>query len=269
MVRGDLGQGRPISSFLEEQDLTDKLDWVFPDTTTNDIQKFLIERWLKPNALPANELFLRIEQSMMRDMLARLRIRAAKNWHWSLEKTPSFGTLLIRGGAAANSLKPRQVMLAFLDAFQPTGSFRVTADENCTLPAMGLLAAENPQLVVQALANNALDEWGYVVVPFGRTEPGQIVLEVKVETSAKDVINIEVPSGGLEVIPLTPGITAEVTLTPADDIDVGFGTGVSRQLTLNAGKIGLAIDARGRPLPVPADVEARKFLRQRWIREFS
>ena len=205
----------------------------------------------------------------MRDMLGRLQISAAKSWRWSMGKTPSFGTLLIRGGAAANSLKPRQVLLAFLDAFQPTGTFRVAADENCTIPAMGLIAAEYPQLVVQVLANNGLDDWGFVIVPSGHSEPGQVVLEVKIETSAKDVITIEVPSGGLEVIPLPLGESAEVTLTPADDIDVGFGTGISRQLTLNAGKIGLAVDARGRPLPIPADAEARKFLRQRWIREFS
>lgn len=269
MVRGDLGQGKPMASYLDERDLSDQLDWVFPNTTTNDIQKFLLDRRLKPSALPANEESLRIEHSIMRDMLGRLQISAAKSWYWSMGKTPSFGTLLIRGGAAANSLKPRQVLLAFLDAFQPTGSFRVAADENCTIPAMGLLAAEYPELVVQVLANNGLDHWGFVIVPSGNSEPGQVVLEVKIETSAKDVITIEVPSGGLEVIPLPLGESAEVTLTPADDIDVGFGTGISRQLTLNAGKIGLAVDARGRPLPIPADAEARKFLRQRWIREFS
>ncbi len=266
-IRGDLGLGRPLGSLLSDGVPSTYLDWTFPDTTEQDIRDFINSRILRPSTLPFTEDALRIEQSLLRQMLIQLKDDVAVRWNWPGEQTPPIRVLLLRGGSVANSVQPRPVLLAFLDAFQPTGVFRVAADGYSVLPAMGLLAAENPTVTVQVLEEGALEEWGWVVVASGRARSGEIVLQVQLETRDQDTMQIEVTAGALEVIPLPDGEVAVLTLTPAEKIDAGFGRGVSKKMKISGGSIGLVIDARGRPLPIPSDADARRNLRQRWLRE--
>jgi hypothetical protein len=269
LIQGNLGQGRPLGKLLTNGDLTEHLDWTFADTITQDIHDFINSRILRPSALPFTEDALRIEQSLLRQMLTQLKEDAAARWGWPGEQTPPVRLLLLRGGSLANSARPQPVLLAVLDAFQPTGIFRVAADGYGVLPAMGLLAAENPRLVVQVLEWAALEDWGWVVVASGRSRPGEIVLRVQFESRVLDAMEVEVAAGALEVLPLPAGESVAMTLTPADNIDIGFGLGVSKKVRIEGGSIGLVIDARGRPLPVPSDAETRRNLRQRWLRDIA
>jgi len=70
--------------------------------------------------------------------------------------------------------------------------------------------------------------------------------------------------GDLHLIPLEPGKTADVTVTPAKGFDVGAGPGqtVSRQIT--GGVVGLILDARGRPFELPKDRATRVALLTAW-----
>jgi hypothetical protein len=269
LIRGDLGLGRPLSKLLTNGELSELLDWTFADTTLQDIHDFINNRILRPSALPFTEEALRIEQSLLRQMLIQLKQDAAVRWGWPGELTPPFRLLLLRGGSLANSVRPQPVLLAILDALQPTGIFRVAADGHGVLPAMGLLAPENPRLVVQVLEETALEDWGWVVVASGRSRPGNIVLRVQLDSRSLDTMEVEVSAGALEVLPLPEGEPAALTLTPADNIDIGFGRGISKKVKIEGGSIGLVIDARGRPLPVSSDAETRRSLRQRWLRDIA
>ena len=269
LIRGDLGLGRPLGSLLLDGDPSTYLDWTFPDTTEQDIRDFINSRVLRPSTLPFTEDALRIEQSLLRQMLIQLKDDVAARWKWPGEQTPPIRLLLLRGGSVANSVQPQPVLLAVLDAFQPAGVFRVAADGYSVLSAMGLLAAENPTVTVQVLGEGALEEWGWVVVASGRSRPGDIVLQVQLETRNLGTLEVEVPAGALEVLTLPAGEVAVMILTPAEKIDVGFGRGVSKKMRISGGSIGLVIDARGRPLPIPSDAEARRNLRQRWLRDIT
>ncbi len=269
LIRGDLGQGRALGKLLANGDLSDLLDWTFTDTTLQDIHDFINSRVLRPSALPFSEDALRIEQSLLRQMLTQLKEDAAVRWGWPGGQTPPVRLLLLRGGSLANSVRPQPVLLAVLDAFQPTGTFRVAADGNGVLPAMGLLAAENPRLVVQVLEGAALEDWGWVVVASGRSRPGEIILQVQLESRVLDTMEVEVAAGALEVLPLPAGEPVVITLTPSENIDIGFGQGVVKKVRIEGGSIGLVIDARGRPLPIPSDADTRRNLRQRWLRDIA
>ena len=80
---------------------------------------------------------------------------------------------------------------------------------------------------------------------------------------------MEVPYGAIQVIPLRPDQHASLTVKPAPGFRVGSGE-PGKPLKTQAGQevkgglVGLIIDARGRPLRLPADADVRRSVIQRW-----
>jgi hypothetical protein len=78
-------------------------------------------------------------------------------------------------------------------------------------------------------------------------------------------MNETLERGALKLVPLAEGETAEATLTPLRNVDVGSGPGVKVTRQLRGGVVGLVFDARGRrPLPVPAERTQRVLAAKRW-----
>jgi len=121
-------------------------------------------------------------------------------------------------------------------------------------------------MVVQVLAKAALENWGWVVAPAGSFKGDGKVLGVTFASQTQVDLHMEINGGDIKVIPLPPGEMAEVSLEPAGEVDIGFGPGKAQKMTIQGGLVGLLIDARGRPLPVPVHSETRKYLRQSWLR---
>jgi hypothetical protein len=107
---------------------------------------------------------------------------------------------------------------------------------------------------------------GTVVAPLGTARPGDVALRVNVYYPDGRVAHEEVAYGSIEVIPLGPGERASLELRPTRRFDVGVGE-PGRVATAEAegGILGLVIDARGRPLELPADDEGRRKLIQEWL----
>ena len=76
----------------------------------------------------------------------------------------------------------------------------------------------------------------------------------------------ELTVGDLKRVPLAPGATATVTVSPAKGFDMGAGPRqtVSREVT--GGVVGLILDARGRPFAPPAERAARVTKLAEWNR---
>jgi hypothetical protein len=187
-----------------------------------------------------------------------------KSWGWA-GRLPAMNLLILRGGAFTNTPRPGQAILMALDALQPAGIFPVVMDRYALLPALGLLAVQNPKLVVQVLNGGVLEDLGWVIAPTGRGQAGEMVLNVRMESPGTGTLQIEVAYGTLEVLPLAPGQTAQLTLQPARRLDVGAGPGRARKVTVHGGTVGLIIDARGRPIQLPEDEDARRSRVQQWL----
>ena len=97
-----------------------------------------------------------------------------KSWGWS-GRLPPMNLLILRGGPFTNTPRPGQAILMALDALQPTGIFPVVIDRYSLLPALGLLAVQNPKLVVQVLNGGVLEDLGWVIAPTGRGQAGEMV----------------------------------------------------------------------------------------------
>jgi hypothetical protein len=94
------------------------------------------------------------------------------------------------------------------------------------------------------------------------------MLQVMLETQDTQ-LEVEVEYGTIETLPLTAGQTAKVTLQPMRRVDIGYGPGKGHTINIRGGAIGLVIDARGRPLTLPAAESERQRVLQHWLHDIG
>jgi hypothetical protein len=263
-VRSDMGMGQPVANILGKIEPAAILHWTLSETTPDDLRDFIYNKSLNPQSTPLQVNELHLEQAIARQMIRRVVADGLKSWGWA-GRLPAMNLLILRGGAFTNTPRPGQAILMALDALQPAGIFPVVMDRYALLPALGLLAVQNPKLVVQVLNGGVLEDLGWVIAPTGRGQAGEMVLNVRMESPGTGTLQIEVAYGTLEVLPLAPGQTAQLTLQPARRLDVGAGPGRARKVTVHGGTVGLIIDARGRPIQLPEDEDARRSRVQQWL----
>ncbi len=259
-----MGTGAPVANILSEVELEAICRWIPAEVDRVEVNNFIENKQLFPQTVPVTEEELRLEQAVAREVLRCLGVQAARTWQWPDHRIPPFGLLLARGGVLTNVVRPGQSMHILLDALQPWGLFSVALDQHGVLPALGSLARHDPLAAVQALEGGVLVDLGWVVAPKGRGQPGQRAIRVVLESEEVECLEIEVEYGSLEVLPLPSSGPSNVTLQPEKRFDIGFGPGKEKKVNLHGGAVGLVIDARGRPLPFPADEEARLELVRKW-----
>ena len=260
----DLGTGRSLAGLLAHIPLERILDWIPADMEAATVHDFIYHKQLHPQTVPVTEEELHIEQAIAREILRCGLTRSQANWGWpSATSLPACRLLLARGSTLVNAPHAGQAALMLLDALQPTGIFSLALDKLGILPALGALARDYPLPVIQTLAGGVLTNLGWVIVPVGQAQPGETVLVV--ESDETQLPRAEVEYGSLEVLPLAPGATAEIKLTPQRGFDIGFGPGEGKQVTMRGGAVGLIIDARGRPLQLPQETAARRSLLRQWL----
>lgn len=267
-VRSDLGLGEPITNLLRYVNVAEIQTWLaslLPEATIID---YIYNRSLVPQAVSLSDVEHDIEQAIIRQMVRSVVKDAAKNWQRTEEsqKEP-LSRLILRGNAITGTDRQGSLLLAMLDALQPTGIFSVALDRYGILPAMGFLAPYNPQCVVQVLSGGALEKLGLVIVPDGQGQDGQIALHVKLDTHDIESLQVDVSYGTIEVIPLSGEQEAELTVEPAPGFDIGFGKGAGKKLRVKGGSVGLVVDARGRPVRLPADSDDRRSQLRQWLSE--
>jgi hypothetical protein len=264
-VRSDLGMGRPIANLLTEIRPAAIAKWVSSELSEEEIRSFTFNKGLQPQTIPVTEVELHLEQAIARELIQRMVVETAANWRLPDSELARFNLLLARGGVLTNTPRPAQAILMLLDALQPVGVFSIALDHYGVLPALGALATHEPLAVVQALEAGVLMDLGWVVAPAGKGQPGQRAITVTMASAQTGQLKLDVEYGSIEVLLLTPGQAAEVSLQPTRRFDIGFGPGKGKKVTLRGGTVGLIIDARGRPLELPRDDAARRSAVRQWL----
>jgi hypothetical protein len=177
--------------------------------------------------------------------------------------------ILLTGAPLARGSKPTSLLLMLLDALDVRGIFSVAADSVGLAPAMGAVAAVNPEAAAQVLENDCLVTWGTVFVPQVAARPGEtMALSVKVELASGGRLEADVQVGALELIPLGEGEKANVELRASRGTswDEPIRGGIFKR-EVQGGTVGLMIDARGRPLPLIENAERQRERMQQWMWE--
>jgi hypothetical protein len=265
-VRSDLGMGKVMPRLLEQVDIETILEWSPLDIRPVELYDFVHNKGLYSFTVPMTTEELYLEQALARQVMRRAVADAGRSWGWFDREVrlPPFTFLVLRGQTLTHAPRAGQTMLMVLDALQPTGIFSIAMDKYGVLPALGLLAPYEAQVVVQTLEGGALVDLGWVIAPTGRANPGDRALRVIVDSEAKGQYSIDAAYGELITVPLAAGEQVQLTLEPERRFDLGFGPGRGKRITVHGGAVGLVVDTRGRPLQLPPEKAARHSLLRQW-----
>jgi hypothetical protein len=154
-----------------------------------------------------------------------------------------------------------------LDALQPRGIVSLVLDTAQIAGMLGHLAMLDGAASGELAEGDAVvAQLGSAVCTAGTVAPGQPAVRVSLEYSDGRRHVSDVLHGTLERLPLRPGERAMLSLFPAPSIDVGLGPGQHARASdpVEGGLLGLIVDARGRPLVLPAVEDERRSQLRQW-----
>ena len=268
-VYPQFGLGESLTSLLQYTDLEGIMRWLPLDIAPGTVREYLFQKPFYPSAIPATKDEYAIMQAIARQVLYLSVRTARKNFPDNVRSTgsdvmPPLDLILGGGGVISDGASLGQSLLLLLDAIQPVGIMPILLDQNNLLPSLGVAATRNSFLPVQVIESGAFIGLGTVVSVNASAEYGEQVLRARLSYSDGTEVRSEVKFGGLEILPLPSGQTAQLNLQPLRRVDVGLGLGKGGVIPVTGGAMGVVIDARGRPLTFPADPVRRRELIKKW-----
>lgn len=269
-VYPNLGVGHGLSGLLEETHLEQITRWLPMDIRDDDVLDYLYNKTLHPATLPVSREELAIEQAAARQSL-RLAIGRSlpslpSHAIYPLPGTvPWFDRILLSGSVLTRAPRPEQSLLMALDAIQPVGIVTIIVDQNNLVSVLGASAQINPLVAIQVLESNAFLNLGTVICPVGQARKGSPTLRLQMVHGGEKGSVVEVKAGDLVSLPLPMGKVVDVYLHPLQNADIGLGPGHSGWVRRVVGGVfGLVVDARSRPIQVPAAPTLRIETLQAW-----
>ena len=263
MVNTNIGVGSHIDNLFQRIGWQRIARWVPFRVTEEEIRQFVLGQMTHPHTVPATSWQLQVSQAFAREAIA-LTMESLKGANVEF---PDSDLILATGGILSHAPKFGQVALILLDALQPRGVTSLVLDKTMLISQLGAVATVAPIAAVQVNEYDAVSHrLGTCVVPFGNMKPGEVAVRVGLEYANGQQVNLDVMAGSIEVIPLKPNEQALLTLFPAPNVDVGLGPGERARAAeeIDGGLMGLIIDARGRPLNLPAEETERQARLLQW-----
>jgi len=270
-VRAELGVGFSLDNVLREIPMTDILRWLPVEMPPTTAQEILVNKLYSPATVPAIREELLLEQALGREILRRAMASARPLWRRGRstpypDLSPFWDLIIATGGPLSHAPRASQAALMLLDALEPIGVVSLALDRAKLAPTLGAVAAADPFIAAEILETDGLQNLGTVVAPVGLGRDGETVLRFKITYADGATLEVEVPYGSLEVIPLPVGQKATLELRPSPRFDIGWGRrGKGATTQVDGGELGVIVDARGRPLRLPDDPEARRGKIQKWL----
>ncbi len=285
-VSANLGMSYSISNVLAEAGLSNIMRWVPFSIEEQTLRNRIKNKMIRPTTIPQTLDELQIEQAISREAL-RLALEHHKSLATGLKGVQqvrtisdifdqgSTGTTLIdmlkldlivgSGGILSHAPRRAQSMLMMVDAYEPVGFTLLSVDSIFMMPHLGVLSTVNEKAATDVFERDCMVYLGTCVAPIGQGKIGDHCADYTVtfpagrkpETSA-------LRFGDLRLLPLGGEERAQIEFRPAKAVDVGAGKGTPVTREVRGGVVGLMLDARGRPLTLPADREARVTLLQQW-----
>jgi hypothetical protein len=277
VVRTDLGIGKSLPGLLDQVTVDEITRWLPFELEEVAFLDWFYHKAQHPQTVPQTRRDLLIELSAARE-LVRLAL-ADLLPAWQAERgllgqppskafAPPCDPIVGSGSLLARAPHPGLAALVLLDALQPVGVSALYQDENGLLPAVGSVATVEPLAAVQVLRAEGLLFLGTVVAPQGRARRGAKALTVR---SPDPEVQIDQVIRYGELCVLSPSLFDQASestmleLVPTRGFDLGRGAGKSIQVPANPGALGLIVDARGRPLNLAPQGDARREQMDEWL----
>ncbi|MBI5877522.1 MAG: glutamate mutase L [Chloroflexi bacterium] len=267
--RSDLGVSHNAEHVARAAGIANVLRWLPVEMSEDEAWDWLANKSARPQTLPVTRRALWLEQAVAREAvrlaLQDLRLRWKPSGKPELaDLLPPIDLFIGSGGVLTHVPHPGQAVLMLLDALQPVNVANLAMDTGGLLSQLSLIASVQPQAAAQLAAREGISVLGTAICPMGAAKPGEIVLTYNLAYAEGGALSGEVKAGEIDILPLEPGRRARLELQPARQIDLGQGRGRPGKLTVEGGLVGLIIDARGRPLVLPAEPAKRAEANQQW-----
>ncbi len=273
VVLGHMGTGYGIARVLARRGVEGISRWLPFPVSAEEIRDWILNQALYPRTVPVTVRDVLIQQAVAREAVVAAMEKL------SAQAAGPCEMLVASGGAIGRAPRLPQSVLMLLDALQPdgrnpSGLVDLYLDRSCLIPSIGAMATLNPDAAACVLLRDGLMHLGPCLVPLGRFKAGARALQVEIEYADGVTHGAEVRWGQVEIVAFRFGQEAHLTVNPSRGVFVGHGR-PGEQLTtregemIRSGALGLIIDARGRPLPLPEDEELRRSTVRGWLEQIN
>jgi len=244
--------------------------WVAEEINVEVAQSYLWNRMRHSYAVPITAEENAIEHALGHYRLQRAAQHLTACYPQALNNQGQvlpghYEPIIASGEVLTASQTPGISLLMVLDSIQPCGVTTVVLDRFQLLPLLGAIAPSLPVLPVHLLETDVYQNLATVIIPTSPVAAGELILTVEVQKEGGNNFDVEITQSSLKRLVLQVNEPAVLILKPERHTDVGFGgPGIGGRLKVTGGALGLVIDARGRPIALPEDEEARIALIQRW-----
>jgi len=288
-VSANLGMSYSISNVCAEASLPNVMRWVHIDMDEREVRNRVKNKMIRPTTIPQSIEALVFEQAVAREAL-RLAYDQHKDFATTLkgiqqqrsvgdtfsQKTGGqsiidnmkLNLLVASGGVLSHAPRMNQTAMLLIDAFQPEGVTTLAKDSIFMMPHLGVLAQVHEKAAMEVFEKDCLIYLGTVVAPAGRGKTGKTCFGYSVKGKTIDKSGA-IDFGEMKLLALGLGETAEMSIEPAKNVDVGQGMGRKVTCEVRGGTVGLILDGRGRPLEIPDDHAAFKNTMRSWVKAMS
>jgi hypothetical protein len=289
-VSANLGMSYSISNVLAEAGLDNIMRWVPFDVDEEDIRNRIKNKMIRPTTVPHTLEELKIEQAIAREAL-RLAFEHHKALAVGLKgvqqqrdisqafgqsasgmtliDTTRLNLIVGSGGVLSHSPRRHQAMLMMLDSYQPIYLTKLAVDSIFMMPHLGVLATVHEQAATEVFEKDCLIHLGSAVCVNGVGKQGEKCITFQMKYKSGKTLDGTVNFGDIALIPLEPGDEAEIMITPTKAFDMGVGRGKSNMFKVTGGCVGLALDARGRPLQIAESKSERVAQITKWTKALN
>jgi hypothetical protein len=261
-----MGTGPGMAQALRTIPISEISRWLPIHIPESVVEDYLWHKTLHPTLLPVTAETAAIEQAAIRQVLWN-----GLNQHRTrYPNTPLLAEPILAAGMPLTQWSPQTSLMLLVDGLQPFGITTFVQDAHGLTAALGMISTNNAILPVQVIESNAYVNLGTVIVPLSNARYGTSILKVKVEYEAGNQISLEVRQGSVTALPIQTGQTARVHLQPLRPITIDpIGRDTTRSFKVIGGVCGVIVDARGRPLSLPADAARRRDMLKKWAAGFG
>ncbi|MBA3530554.1 MAG: glutamate mutase L [Ardenticatenales bacterium] len=263
LVRTDLGIARDPEALIQKIGAEALATWVPGFSTPQELVTHLMNLLLYPAQQPMTRETLLLLQGVAREVLRLLIQDASGAWptHYP-GLLPPFDIILGSGTVIREAPRPAQALSIMLDAIQPIGITHFLRDHVSLAPTIGALADFAPHISASLVDAQGFESLGLVIAPVGVAQPGDEILRFRL-TQADGITEGTVEYGQLYRFATTHQTLLE--LRPLRGFDLGLGPGVGAEFSRVGDLVGFVIDARGRPLAFPSNLQARRRRVEEWL----
>jgi uncharacterized protein (TIGR01319 family) len=284
-VSANLGMSYSVTNVMKEAKIENIMRWLPFKLDEEDVSSRLMNKMIRPTTIPQTLEDLIVEHSVAREAL-RLGLEHHKTiatrlkgiqvqrtiadiFEQALEETyiKMMDIDIIAGTGGLLSHAPRRIqpMYILTDAWQPEGITKMFQDSVFMMPHLGVLSTVHRDAAWNIFDKDCLVRLGTCVAPAGSGQLGEHVMTVKLEMPDGRTLEEKLEYGEVKRISLAERQEAEAEITLARGFDMGEGPGHAVKSTIMGGIGGVLLDARGRPLKLPEDDDARKEMLLKWF----